>query len=121
MRQWNKHVFGCLKNNINSASASLQEIHNEISLHDIDDDRHKREIDAYAALDLCLKQQEIFLNEKCRNKWLDTGDRNSSFFHKQLARKKMKRGIFQLQVDGWISDDKQEIANHIISFYQNLF
>ena len=61
------------------------------------------------------------MKEKSRNKWLAAGDRNSAFFHQQLARNKSKRGILQLQVDGTITDDKQVITDNIIAFYQNLF
>lgn len=110
-----------MDSNIQRATVALQDIQADIASHGLDDDCHKQEIDAHEALDLSLKQQEIFLKERCRNKWLAAGDRNTAFFYQQLARKKSKRGIFQLQIDGIITDDKQLIATHVIDFYKNLF
>ena len=81
LRHWNKHVFGRLEVNIEKAYSDLQLNQNDISVNGFSNVRHKKELDAHAALTLSLNQQEIFLKEKCRNKWLAAGDRNSAFFN----------------------------------------
>ena len=63
LRIWNKEVFGRLDINIHHASLQLQQVQVEISSQGFSEDLHRKEINAHADLDLCLKQQEIFFKE----------------------------------------------------------
>lgn len=42
----------------------------------------------------------MLLTNKCRVRWLQCGDRNSSFFHSTLRTKKINLGFDSLIIDG---------------------
>ncbi|XP_050222822.1 uncharacterized protein LOC126672915 [Mercurialis annua] len=121
LRHWNNSSFGRLNSNIKEAENRLSAVQTSISSLGLTEALHKQELDAHVALDLVLKQQEIYFKEKSRVKWLKEGDRNSEFFHRSCNFRKAKMGIHSMLIDGVLSDNMEHISNHITSYYANLF
>ncbi|CAB4262986.1 unnamed protein product [Prunus armeniaca] len=44
-------------------------------------------------LDKCLEQEEIYWHQRSRVQWLQHGDRNTSFFHKQATSRRKKNAL----------------------------
>jgi len=55
-------------------------------------DLYARETEIKAEIDSILSRQELLNKENSRIKWLRKGDKNSTFFHALLKRRKINRG-----------------------------
>lgn len=103
------------------AKTRLGNIQCDISANGAMDQNLAAEASAHAELELVLTQQEIFLKERSQNKWLEAGDRNTSFFHRSTAIKNSRAGIHCLMTNGDLSLDNSEIASHISQYFEAMF
>ncbi|KAK2647816.1 hypothetical protein Ddye_015305 [Dipteronia dyeriana] len=121
LRKWNWEVFGDITLNVTKANEKMMLILGRIGSEGFSDDLFRLETAALADLDSALKQQEIFLKEKSRVRWLAEGDRNSNFFHSLLKRRRGNKTLSSIQIGENISNDPMDIGEHVSSFYQHLF
>ncbi|XP_019451698.1 PREDICTED: uncharacterized protein LOC109353792 [Lupinus angustifolius] len=68
-----------------------------------------------------LMTEEIFWKEKARVKWFTQGDRNTSFFHKVTKIRHATKSISRLLTNDNILSNQEDIDNHIIGYYKDLF
>ncbi|XP_071914033.1 uncharacterized protein [Coffea arabica] len=68
------------------------------------------------------KQEELFWNQRTRTKWLQTGDKNSAYFHAVVRGRRKRNRITSLERDqgGWCTTE-EEIGEEIAQFYNQLF
>jgi hypothetical protein len=65
-----------------------------------------------------LYQEEIWVKQRARVNWLKVGDRNTTFFHSQIARRKSANKIVSLhRSDSTLCNEQAEINTEIQSFY----
>ena len=79
------------------------------------------EVSVHSELDVLLRRQEYFFRDRSRVRWLRDGDRNTSFFHASIKRRKYRNAILALLINGVLSEDWPTIRDHIISYYFDLF
>ncbi|KAK2661124.1 hypothetical protein Ddye_007657 [Dipteronia dyeriana] len=91
LRKWNWEVFRDITLNVTKANEKVILIQGRIGSEGFSNDLLHLETTALADLDSALKQQEIFLKEKSRVRWLAEGDQNSNFFHSLLKRRREAR------------------------------
>ncbi|KAK3230369.1 hypothetical protein Dsin_002250 [Dipteronia sinensis] len=72
-------------------------------------------------LDVLLHRHECFYRERSRVKWMQDGDRNSSFFHASIRRRQYMNALSSLLINEVLTNDRLIIRDHIIEFYSNLF
>ena len=77
------------------------------------DDLLHLEMEANADLDKLLSQQEVFLLEQSRVKWLKEGYRNSSFFHNILKRHRSKKLLSHMKIGDDIIENIDKISLHL--------
>jgi hypothetical protein len=69
-----------------------------------------------------LHQEEIWIKQRARIQWLRAGDRNSAFFHAQVAQQKRMNKILSLQrSDGTMCERVEDVHAKIQGFYQHLY
>ncbi|PON49831.1 hypothetical protein PanWU01x14_227300, partial [Parasponia andersonii] len=78
-------------------------------------------VDVLDALDNALTLHDSFLRDKCRIRWLEERDRNSSFYHAILKRCKVKKPLSSLIINDKIVIDPDCIAAYVVDFYASLF
>ncbi|KAI9182546.1 hypothetical protein LWI28_026412 [Acer negundo] len=117
LRRWNWEVFGDIALNVTNANEKVMLIQDRISTEGFSDDLFRLESAALVDLNNVLKQQETFLKEKSRVRWLAEGDWNSKFFHSLLKRRGGNKPLSSIQFGKNISYDPIEIGEHISSFY----
>jgi hypothetical protein len=63
----------------------------------------------------------MFWQEKARLNWHLEGDRNTKYFHRIAKIKTSTKLITTLQDGEHVLTDNNQIADHIVSYYKNLF
>ncbi|CAB4316864.1 unnamed protein product [Prunus armeniaca] len=73
-------------------------------------------------LDKCLEQEEIYWHQRSRVHWLQHGDRNTSFFHKQATSRRKKNALVGIldENDRW-QREYDKIGGVFVEFFTNLF
>ncbi|XP_057790955.1 uncharacterized protein LOC131008071 [Salvia miltiorrhiza] len=121
LKSWNKEVFGHVDVDINQMQMDLERIQTRISTEGYSDTLFDEEVEAQARLSTKLLRKDLLLKQKSRIRWLNDGDRNTSFFHNSIKARKKQLHIPQLRIDGTDSYDQDEIAAHIVRYFSNLF
>jgi hypothetical protein len=121
LKIWNKDVFGNVQQNVDKALATVNDIQNKINVNGYSDDYATVERNAQKALDTALNQQEQFWKDKSRVQWLIEGDRNTSYFHRLTKIRHATNKISRLQRDGNFLESNEEIEQHALSYFQDLF
>ncbi|GKV47795.1 hypothetical protein SLEP1_g54657 [Rubroshorea leprosula] len=68
-----------------------------------------------------LHAEELFWCQKSRVEWINSGDRNTSFYHTSTIVQRNRNRITTLKIDdNWVDDDMQ-LRSHVRSFFQELF
>ena len=69
-----------------------------------------------------LSLNETYWRQRSRVQWLKEGDRNTSFFHRRASNRRCRNRVKGLTDSSgqWTSDPK-EVADILISYYENIF
>ncbi|KAH9673087.1 reverse transcriptase domain-containing protein [Citrus sinensis] len=118
VRKWNKEVFGYIhkqKNNILARLAGIQralEWHRSRNLMDL-------EMNLKRELESILSQEEILWYKKSRRDWIEFGDRNTKYFHRQTIKRRRQNQIVMLndEHDNWIEDPGEHIPYPLVSIF----
>ncbi|XP_057808794.1 uncharacterized protein LOC131023266 [Salvia miltiorrhiza] len=121
LKTWNRNVFGNVDVQILATETALMDVQQRISQNGYSDLLFDEEIEAQARLNIILERKNSLLHQKSRAKWLTDGDRNTSFFHRLIKFRKPKYRLDHLRIGDHFSSDKEDIKNHIIDFFSNLF
>jgi hypothetical protein len=121
LKLWNKDCFGNVHTAVNTADQNLQEIQHQIQLNGHSDELLNAELVANNELEIALNKQECFWQEKAHLNWHLEGDRNTKFFHRIAKIKTTTKAITTLQDGELVLTDQNQIAEHVVSFYKNLF
>ena len=67
------------------------------------------------------KQEEFYWNQKSRIKWLQEGERNTSFFHKAAIQHRQGNRMDRLKrEDGSIAKTQEELETTLNSYFAKL-
>ena len=72
-------------------------------------------------LENTLLCEEVRWRQKSRALWLKEGDSNTQFFHKVANSQRRYNRVETLRSDGVLSHDPNEVKEHIVQFYRNLY
>ncbi|XP_057808675.1 uncharacterized protein LOC131023144 [Salvia miltiorrhiza] len=121
LKDWNRNTFRNVDVMLAEQQQDLLEVQTLISENGYSDELFNKEIQTQARINVTLTKKACFLQQKSRVKWLQDGDRNTSFFHNMLRYKRLHRNIESLEIDGNIVHDEEAIARHVTQFFSNLF
>lgn len=65
--------------------------------------------------------EELLWNKRGEGQWLLEGDRNTEFFHRVANGRRRKCTIVSLEEDGRLITNKDELSDHIVGYYKELF
>lgn len=95
----------CQQNFLTNPSASIAELEKE----------------AHGSWIKLALAEEKFLCQRSRIQWLQNGDSNTTFYFKMVAARRSCNQIhFLIGLDGRRIDNKTEIENHCVDFFQEL-
>ena len=114
-------MFGDIHLNLVTAREKLANIQRQLASNWSSDDLFEAEVEAKAEVLDALRCNELYWRDRARVKWFKEGDKCTSFFH-AYARQKFTRSQINCLYDGDVLlSDRQGIAEHVVSFYQNLY
>ncbi|XP_019450653.1 PREDICTED: uncharacterized protein LOC109352923 [Lupinus angustifolius] len=119
LKHWNKEVFGNLR--VKDALSKVDEIQQCLNLSGEDHDLREQENLAQQELLYALKIEEEFWKEKARINWHSKGDRNTSYFHRLAKIRHSTKAMSMLRKGDTILLDQNEIANHVVSYFTELY
>ena len=121
MQKWNKEVFGYIHKRKNNILARLAGIQRALEWHR---SRHLMELEVTLKRELesILSQEEILWYQKSRRDWIEFGDRNTKYFHRQTIKRRRQNQIVMLKDEhgNWI-EDVDVIKAHAVTFFKNLY
>jgi hypothetical protein len=121
LKTWNKYCFGNVHTLVTSAEQRLQLVQDQIQQNGHSDTLLQEERIASSLYEEALNKQEAFWQEKARVKWHLEGDRNTKYFHRLTKIKTSSKLITTLQDGEQVLSDQNQIAEHVLNFYKNLF
>lgn len=66
-------------------------------------------------------REEINWHQKSRMHWLWNGDNNTKIFHSYANSRRTNNRIDALNINGAVCDNPQEIEDHIISYFKEVY
>ncbi|XP_019450480.1 PREDICTED: uncharacterized protein LOC109352716 [Lupinus angustifolius] len=121
LKEWNKNVFGNIHLRVSQAKLKVEEIQRCMELIEPDQDLLDQDTLTQNELLHALRVEEEFWHEKSRLNWHINGDRNTSFFHKVAKIRHTTNAISMLNVGDRILEKQEDIANHVLSYFTDLF
>ncbi|XP_057791433.1 uncharacterized protein LOC131008538 [Salvia miltiorrhiza] len=121
LREWNKTTFGCLDAKLAEAQEELASVQARISRDGYTDASFDEEVTKQAVINTMLTRKNVQLQQQSRIKWLQDGDRNTTFFHKALRQRKSGLVISHLNIAGAVVYEQSVIERHIVEHFTTLF
>ncbi|CAN1806221.1 Transposon TX1 uncharacterized 149 kDa protein [Linum perenne] len=118
LTSWKREAIGVNKDHIVRLLAQLQNLNEQTSTPQVqEEERTVRE-----TLRRCWQIEECYWAQRARVKWLELGDKNTSFFHASTVQRRRRNTIRRLMnEDGSWLDEQDEMMQHVTDFYKNLF
>jgi len=121
LKEWNKNTFGNVTDNVKVAEDLLNHIQGQLAALGPSDVLLDQEREAQISLEHALKVEEVFWQDKARVKWHAEGDKNTRYFHRLAKIKNTTKLITSLIIDNTTINDQDQIADHVVNHYTNLF
>uniref|UniRef100_A0A803PQM8 Reverse transcriptase zinc-binding domain-containing protein n=1 Tax=Cannabis sativa TaxID=3483 RepID=A0A803PQM8_CANSA len=119
LQKWHIDKYGNMKHKISDAQARVERLNNvtqrtTAAMTDLKNSE--------ALLDDLLEQEEIYWQQCSRVDWLNSGDRNTKFFHAKASARKTNNTIKFLQNDaGCRVSSKAEMSSVIKDYFASIF
>jgi hypothetical protein len=121
LKVWNKEKFGNVHDLVSNAELKLQQIQALIQAIGHTDALLLEEKLVGASYEDALNKQEAFWQERARLNWHLEGDRNTKYFHRLAKIKTSTKFINSLQDGDTVITNQDQIAEHVVNYYNNLF
>lgn len=122
LTRWNQETFGDIHKKKNRILARLEGIQKSMGSQDNRGGLIKLERKLRKQLDEVLEQEELLWYQKSREKWINSGDRNTKYDHaaaKISEAKKNNQNLWDPETKEAISSEKSEKL--ILDYFKNLF
>ncbi|XP_043697151.1 uncharacterized protein LOC122647921 [Telopea speciosissima] len=117
LKVWNINSFGNISQHVQECKDKFAAIQLQIQ-----SDNLNCQLTAALELSLLLSQEESFLRQKSRIKWLELGDSNSAYFHRSMKSRSNFNSILQLvALDGSPVTNVKDIKDMAVNYFKDLF
>ncbi|XP_075633645.1 uncharacterized protein LOC142606131 [Castanea sativa] len=118
LSSWNKNLFGHVGRKISTLQKRLQWLEGRrdggVDMEEVEETRME--------LNRMMAVEKDMWNQRSRNCWLKSGDRNTSFFHSKASSRHQRNTISCIKdsLDNW-QEDEGEIGRTFVEYIENLF
>ncbi|CAL1411455.1 unnamed protein product [Linum trigynum] len=118
---WNANVFGSIQKKKNQLLARIRGVDSRM-MGIFTPWLAKLRLKLETELDKILEQEEVLWFQRSREKWVQFGEPNTTYFHQlvNIRRRQNKIGALQDANDNWVTDP-QALASLVFEFIANLF
>lgn len=118
--RWNKEVFGEVTQNVRLAESEVELKQTAYELNPSTENRSSLNA-ANATLRQALHREEVFWNQKSRVDWIESGDRNTSFYHAVAQCNRRRCFIIRLKLEesGTWCEDQDTLRQQAESYFKN--
>jgi hypothetical protein len=121
LKKWNEEVFGDIGRKKKELLEGIQEMDVLAENRGLLEEEKMKKEDMARELEGTLLCEEIHWRQKSRALWLKEGDSNTRYFHKMANSHRRYNRVETLRIEGVLSNDPNEVKEHIVNFYQNLY
>ncbi|XP_024636247.1 uncharacterized protein [Medicago truncatula] len=121
LKVWNKNCFGNVQTMVRDAEKKVNVIQTKIQNDGHTESLLSQEKKAQADMEGALKIQDWFWQEKAKVNWHTDGDRNTAYFHRATKIKNATKLISSLRIHDQVTTNQQQISDHIVQYFNNLF
>ena len=121
LKKWNKEVFGVVqvrKEKLVNDIKAIQDLLDRTQT----DELLSKEAALIKEFEEVLEQEEIIWFQKSREKWIELGDRNTTYFHTSTIIRRRRNRIEMLKNgDEILVTDSQELETMAVEYYKTLY
>ena len=122
LKAFNIREFSNLPERVKETKRRLEDIQRAILGRQGESELTPQEHAASTNYYLLAGLEKNFLRQKLRNKWLQLGDHNTSYFFDSLKMRHHQNTISTLALDdGTVTTNNRHIKEEIVTYFQNLF
>eukprot|EP00253_Pinus_taeda_P012863 PITA_12863 len=114
--------------NLKSPMAKRKETLNRLAVHQLDMEQSpvsqsmlQKEVELQKEVHRSSREEEEYWRQKSRTLWLHSGDKNTSFFHKQAEARKNFKSVLEIHHQDTVIKDFEGIKRAAYSYYQDLY
>eukprot|EP00253_Pinus_taeda_P022364 PITA_22364 len=114
--------------NLKSPTAKRKETLNRLVVHQLDMEQSpvspsmlQKEVELQKEVHRSSREEEEYWRQKSRTLWLQSGDKNTSFFHKQAEARKNFKSVSEIHHQNTVIKDFEGIKRAAYSFYHDLY
>ncbi|XP_026459700.1 uncharacterized protein LOC113360403 [Papaver somniferum] len=121
LKVWNKEVFGHTTTNLNIILSDIQTLDLLGEDNVLTEEERNVHLQNKEEFERISKMEETSWKIKSKTKWLQEGDRNTSFFISNASARRRYNKIRKLYVENELVSDRKRLQEHIVGFYKTLF
>ncbi|XP_024010299.1 uncharacterized protein LOC112085326 [Eutrema salsugineum] len=121
--QCRKNISIWKKSNPSNSERMIEELKNQLDLAQDDENTTLEEIEEIRRkLCVALREEEMFWQQKSREKWHKDGDKNTKFFHALTKQRRARNRIVALKdSNGHLVENARGIERVALQYFQKLF
>lgn len=121
LKGWNIRKMGDQKQEKMVLMGELQEMDKQAELRDFLPEEWNRRYHLERQLEKLYEEEELYWRQRIGKFWLQAGDSNPKFFHQFANGRRRNSTIIQLETGQGVVTEFQDIMDHVVQYYKNLF
>uniref|UniRef100_A0A803Q104 Reverse transcriptase domain-containing protein n=1 Tax=Cannabis sativa TaxID=3483 RepID=A0A803Q104_CANSA len=119
LQEWHYRKYGKMKKDISHAQKRVNRLNSAATTSE----NHSQEVQsAEKILEELLANEEQYWQQRSRVEWLQSGDRNTKFFHSKASARQSNNRIKELwDADGNVTTSKEGISHIVADYFTRLF
>ncbi|KAF7838898.1 ribonuclease H [Senna tora] len=122
LKQWNRDEVGSIQNRIRTINEQLLTLQQTPHNNDLNSQWEAQHESLRQQMEFFLDCEESLWAQKARMSWLVSGDRNTSYFHNTVNKRRIQNSINAIKDDNgvWV-DGFQQVQDLAVDYFKNIF